>query len=177
MALKLTVIIASSGSSIEVECLPSTTGMELKQKIAEDTSIETDHQVLFTQNGHKLKMLSHPLSHSSYHNDLFIPSNSDDTDTTTFTIAMPPHLFLFDKHHGERPSMASEFVLDPKSYAFTLNDATSADSVDLNVVQKVQSECIRKMNASKKCVKTIQHQYKSLKACRVPGTFWEFVCE
>ena len=69
--------------------------MELKRMIAEDTSVDTDHQVLFTQNGHKLKTLSHPLSHSSYQNDLFIPSNSaesksDDAESTTFTIGMPP---------------------------------------------------------------------------------------
>ena len=134
--------------------------------IAEDTSVDTDHQVLFTQNGHKLKTLSHPLSHSSYQNDLFIPSNSSESksdntaESTTFTIGMPPHLFMFDKLHSERPAMASEFVLDPKSYALTLD---ADDSAILTVAQRVRSECNRKMNASTKCVKTIQHQYKSLK--------------
>jgi len=213
---KLTAVVASSGASFEVDVHPTITGNELKQKIAEDTSIEMDHQVLFTQNGIKLKKLSLPLSHACYNNDIFISSSSSSLDheqpenaqhvqahhdSIEFTMSFPPHIYIYDKHHGEHPAISHEYLLNAVEYVIDEQKLQSSPPPHLlsdeklrehalfqhsqnanksilfqtlpkyeiefeyhyNLALYVRDECIRKMSASKECVKQIQFQYKSLR--------------
>eukprot|EP01084_Bolivina_argentea_P195674 335619_1 len=108
---KLTAVVASSGSGFEVDVYPTNTGHDLKQKIAEETSIVMDHQVLFTQTGTKIKKLSLPLHHPTYNNDLFISeseqkyNNNDDddgdiNDDIKYSLSLDGCIYIFDKHHG-----------------------------------------------------------------------------
>ena len=197
---KLKAIVASSGLSFDVDVNPTITGIELKQKIAEDISIDMDHQVLFTQNGIKLKKskLSLQLSHESYNNDIFISNNEDNL----ITMAVGPHIYIFDKQHQTHPSIPSKYVLNTKDFdidesklnasppptllsdealrnhaLFQSNNLTANKSIlfrtlpkyevqfdyHLNLALYIKQECLKKMTVSKKYVKQIQHQYKSLK--------------
>eukprot|EP01084_Bolivina_argentea_P269208 457465_1 len=188
---QLTAVIASCGASFEVDANPTITGIELKQKIAEDTSISMDDQVLFTQNGIKLKKLNLELCDSCYSSDIFILNNN------SYTISMGPHIFIYDKHHSEHPSISNEYILNATNYEIKEDKLNPSPPVHLTCDEKlknhplfkksksiiyqtlpkyeiefeyhynlaiyVKEECLKKVNAGKKYVKQIQLQYKSLK--------------
>jgi len=213
MSFKLIAIVASSGASYEVDVNPTITGYQLKQKIAEDCSIEMDHQVIFTQRGIKLRKLSIALCDAAYNNDIFICSNhdhynkrkdkdndddDDDNNSARYTISTPPHIYIYDKHHGEHPAISHQYLLKPSDYHIDEEKLQSSPPPHLtsedklkdhpllkqghssiliqtlpryevefdyhyNLVSYVRHACIKKMNASKECIKQIQFQYKSLK--------------
>eukprot|EP01084_Bolivina_argentea_P146558 256584_1 len=184
-SFELMVVIASCGASFEIEVDPHITGMEVKQKIAEDSSISMDDQVLFTPSGILLKKSTLPLSHGMYKNDIFVFSKKNECYTVSL---LPPHIYIFDKHHGEHPSIPREHVLHPNDYTrFDVKALTQGPSSQLTdeersdptmnikieyeieyehnykLLKHVAEDCIAKMRASKKYVKQIQLQYKSLK--------------
>ena len=106
----VTAIIASTGHALELTLSTSTstppTYLALKQRIAEDTSILVEHQVLFTPSGVKLK------------------------DTDSLSTSTSP-LFVFDSHHGEHPSLRRRDVLRAADYALTPDCSMEPDAFEV----------------------------------------------
>lgn len=137
-------------------------GTQLKQKIAEDTSIDMDNQVLFTFKGNKITKLSLPLSN---YEDIFIchdnngneqkynNDNNENLNNNTinhnnnkqYTLSTNiPHIFIFDKHHGEHPTISSEYVLDPNDYMIDEEKLSSSPPPNLTSDEKLKDHPLLK---------------------------------
>lgn len=102
---KIKAIVAGCGASLEIEIESKMDGNALKQRIAEETSIIMNNQLLFTQNATKITDLH--LTMDDIHYELFTKDNHLNMDAC---------LYIFDKHHAKHPEIPPEYMLDPKEY-------------------------------------------------------------